>query len=200
MNDKFKKEKDVVLEAARKGITGNLKLSGSQKKYVKNLLLFALMNASSNDTVTNKNFIKLVNRLFKGFLLKILKESLDDDDDEDWESALEVELNKIIASDALLKNTDLQMVFTPEKIFEFLKNNTNGLSQKEILRRLASLREVKANYRETPKEREKRERNKREYELAKTRQRMMERELNQREYEQAETRQRMMERAGRERD
>lgn len=175
MNDKFKKEKDIVLEAARKGITGNLKLSGSQKKYVKNLLLFALMNASSNDTVTNKNFIKLVNRLFKGFLLKILKESLDDDDDEDWESALEVELNKIIASDALLKNADLQMVFTPEKIFEFLKTNTNGLSQKEILRRLASLREVKANYRETPKEREKRERNKREYELAKTRQRMMER-------------------------
>lgn len=176
MSEKFKKERDIVMEAAKKGITGNLKLSGYQKKYVKNLLLFALMNASNNDTVTNKNFIRLVNKLFKGFLLKILKESLDDDEEDgDWESALEVELNKIIANDQLLKSADLQMVLTPENIVAFLKANTNGLSQKEIIRRLTSLREAKANYRETPREREKRERRQKEYELAKTRQRMMER-------------------------
>ena len=46
MSEKFKKERDTVLKAARKGINGNLKLNRQQKKYVKNLLLFALMNAS----------------------------------------------------------------------------------------------------------------------------------------------------------
>lgn len=161
------------MEAAKQGITGNLKLSRYQKKYVKNLLLFALMNASNNDTVTGKNFIKLVNKLFKGFLLKLLKETLDDD--EDLDEALNVELNKIIASEDLLKNADFSIALTPEKIVEFLKTSTNGISQKDIVKRLMALREVKANYRETPKEREKRERNQREYELARTRQRMMER-------------------------
>ena len=174
MNDKFKKEKDIVLEAAKQGIVGNINLSKYQKKYVKNLLLFALMNASNNTTVTSKNFIRLVNKLFKGFLLKIIKESLDDDD-EDLDEALNVELNKIMASEALLKNNDLQMILTPEKIFDFLKVSTSKVSQKDLLKRLAALREVKANYRETPKERAKRERNQREYELAKTRQRMMSR-------------------------
>lgn len=175
MGTKFTKEREFVLEAAKKGISGNLNLSRYQKKYVKNLLLFALMNASNNDTVTNKNFIKLVNKLFKGFLLKLLKESLDEDDDEDWEEALNVELNNIMASEDLLKNTDFSVVFTPEKIFEFLKTNTNGISQKDLIKRMMALREAKANYRETPQEREKRERNQREYELARTRQRMMER-------------------------
>ncbi len=174
MNDKFKKERDIVLEAAKQGIVGNIDLSKYQKKYVKNLLLFALMNASNNTTVTNKNFIRLVNKLFKGFLLKIIKETLDDDD-EDLDEALDVELNKIMASDTLLKNNNLQMILTPEKIFEFLKVNTSKISQKDLIKRLTALREVKANYRETPKERAKRERNQREYELAKTRQRMMER-------------------------
>ena len=180
MNNKFKKETDIVLEAAKRGITGNLKLSRNQKKYIKNLLLFALMNASANQTVTNKNFIKLVNKLFKGFLLKILKESLDEDDDEDGDEILDVELNKIIASDSLLKNKDLEAVLTPEKINEFLKASTKGVSQKDILKRLIALREVKANYRETPTEQRKRERNQREYELSKTRQRMMERSARER--------------------
>ena len=172
MNNKFKKETDIVLEAAKKGITGNLKLSGNQKKYIKNLLLFALMNASVNETVTKANFIKLVNKLFKGFLLKIIKECLDEDDDN--EDPLEVELNKIIASDSLLKNADLKEIFTPEKINAFLKENTKGISQKDLVKRLMALREAKANYRETPSEQRKRERNQREYELSKTRQRMME--------------------------
>lgn len=173
MADKFRKERNIVLEAAKQGITGNLKLSRYQKKYVKNLLLFALMNASNNDSVTDKNFIKLVNRLFKGFLLKIIKETLDDDDDEDLDEALNVELNKIIASETLLKNADFSIALTPEKIVNFLKTSTNGLSQKDLVRRLMALREVKTNYRETPQEREKREQNRREYEMARTRQRMM---------------------------
>ena len=149
------------------------------EKYVKNLLLFALMNASSNETVTNKNFIKLVNKLFKGFLLKIIKQSLDDDDDEDWDEAIEVELNRIMADKALLKN--MEEVLTPENIQSFLKNSTNGISQKDLVKRLMALREAKANYRETPKERDKRQRNIKEYELSKVRQRMMEHERGNRE-------------------
>lgn len=175
MKDKFQEERNIVLSAAKQGITSNIKLSKQQKKYVKNLLLFALMGASNNTTVTNKNFIRLVNKIFKGSLLKILKESLDEDDEEDWDSELDVELNSIMASDNLLRNSDLKTVFTPEKIFDFLKNNTSGLSQNDIIRRITAIRDIKANYRETPKERAKRERNQREYELAKTRQRMMER-------------------------
>ena len=174
MINKFKKERSLVLEAAKCGITGNIKLSSRQKKYVKNLLLFALMNASNNETVTNKNFIKLVNKLFKGFLLKIIKQSLDDDDDEDWDEAIEVELNRIMADKALLKN--MEEVLTPENIQSFLKSSTNGISQKDLVKRLMALREAKANYRETPKERAKRERNIKEYELSKVRQRMMEHE------------------------
>lgn len=173
MVEKFKKERDTVLKAAKKGISGNLKLNGRQKKYVKNLLLFALMNASGNETVTKQNFVKLVNRLFKSFLLQILKEAFDDDD-TDWESALEVELNQIIASETLLKNAEFESLLTPEKIITFLKNNTKGLSQKDLVKRLMALREVKTNYRETPREREKRERNQKEYELSKIRRRMME--------------------------
>ena len=179
MTEKFKKERDLVLEAAKSGIKGNIKLSEKQKKYIKNLLLFALMNASSNETVTNNNFIKLVNKLFKGFLLKILKESLDEDDDEDWDNAIGVELNRIMANKMLLK--DMEQILTPEKIAVFLKNNTKGVSQKNLIKHLMELREAKSNYRETPKERAKRERNIKEYELSKVRQRMMEKERGSRE-------------------
>ena len=82
--------------------------------------------------------------------------------------------NNIIANDALLKAADIEKLLTPEKITAFLKANTNGVSQKDIVKRLMALREVKTNYRETPQEREKRERNRKEYELTKVRQRMME--------------------------
>ena len=173
MLHKFQKEREEVLNAAKTGITGNMKLSAKQKKYIKNLLLFSLMNASANDRVTKPNFIKLVNKTFKGFLLKLLKESLEEDD-EDWDEALEVELNNIIASEALLKNSDLQKIFTPEKIIDLLKSKTKGFSQKDLIKKLMSLREAKANHRETPQEQRKREQRRRDYELAKTRQRMME--------------------------
>lgn len=173
MVEKFVKEKNIVLKAAKQGIKGNLSLSSAQKKYVKNLLLFALMNASGNETVTNRNFIKLVNKLFKGFLVKIIKESLDDDDDTDFDEALNVELNKVIADKNLLNLKNLEEVLTPETINAFLKSNTQGLSQSQILKRLLALREAKANYRETPEEERKREQHRKEYELQQQRQRMM---------------------------
>ena len=163
MTEKFEKEKQFVLEIAKQGIDINLNLSSQQKKYIKNLLLFALMNASSNETVSDKNFIKLVNKLFKNFLVKILKDAIDDDDDEDWNSSISVELNKIIANDNLKKLADFQDIFTPKQILSFLKKYTSGISQKDLLRQLKSLREAKNNYRETPDEAKKREAHLREY-------------------------------------
>lgn len=70
----------------------------------------------------------------------------------------------------------MESTLTPEKILMFLKDNTKGVTQKDLIKRLMALREAKANYRETPREREKRERNIKEYELSKVRQRMMESE------------------------
>ena len=174
MIKKFEKERQFVLDLAKQGIDINLNLNSKQKKYIKNLLLFALMNASSNESVTDENFIKLVNKLFKTYLVKILKDAIDDDD-EDWETAISVELNKIIANDNLKKLADLQEIFTPAQVFTFLKKYTSGISQKDLLKQLKSLREAKNNYRETPEETKKREKRQREYYLARERQRMMER-------------------------
>ena len=174
MNKKFEKERQFVLELAKQGIDININLNSKQKKYIKNLLLFALMNVSSNETVTNDNFIKTVNKLFKKYLVKILKESLDDDD-EDWETAISVELNKIIANDNLKKLAELQDVFSPNQIFSFLKKYTAGFSRKDLLLKLKQLRDAKTNYRETPEEERKRKQKSREYKLAREHQRMMER-------------------------
>lgn len=170
----FDKERAAVLAAAKAGIRGNLKLSSLQKKYVKNLLLFALMRASNNGSVTPRNFLKLVNKLFKEFLLKIIKDGFDDDDDDtDLEEALTVELNQIIANDALLKNIDIETLLTPNNIMDFIKGATKGVSQKDLLKRLMALRDAKINHRETPSEQKEREQHIKEYELMKLRQRTM---------------------------
>ena len=172
MISKFEKERQFVLDLAKQGIDININLNSKQKKYIKNLLLFALMNASSNNSVTDKNFIKLVNKLFKTYLVKIIKESLDDDD-EDWDAAISVELNKIIANDNLKNLAELQELFTPAQIFSFLKKYTKGFSQRDLIERMMAVRNSKSNYRETPEEKKKRERSRREYMLAMERQRMM---------------------------
>lgn len=173
MSYNFDKERAEVLAAAKAGIRGNLKLSGTQKKYVKNLLLFALMRASNNGTVTPRNFLKLVNKLFKEFLLKIIKDGSDDDDDTDWEEALDVELNQIIANDEILRNFDIESLLTPQTITSFLTGATKGVSQKDLIKRLMALRDAKINHRETPSEQKEREQRQKEYELMKLRQRTM---------------------------
>lgn len=170
--NKFSKERQQVLNAVSKGIKGNLKLSSKQKKYIKNLLLFALMNATTNQTVSNRNFVSLVNKLFKGFLIKIIKECLDEDD-TDFDEALEVELNKIIADKKLLSAKDIEEILTPENITAFLKDNTKGVSQNQLLKKLLALRDAKANYRETPQEQKERDRRRKEYELRRQREQMM---------------------------
>lgn len=170
----FEKERKEVLKAAKEGIRGNLKLSSRQKKYVKNLLLFSLMQASANGSVTPRNFLKLVNKLFKQSLLKIIT-SDDDDDDDVWDEALAVELNEIIASEEMLKNVDFEALLTPDNIMDFLKGATKGVSQKDLIKRLMALREAKMNHRETPEEQKERENRQKERELTRQRQRMMDR-------------------------
>ena len=171
MNNDLEKEKKQVLDIIREGINCNFELFTKQKQSVKKLLFFALMNASKNTTVTNKNFQKLVSKLFKSYLIKLIKDALDDDDDEDWDEALLVEINKIVASKKLLKKADLNNIFTPEKTQKFLKSKTQGKSVNEIAKLISTLRDLKTNHRETPDEFKKRERNQRVYVAQRTRER-----------------------------
>lgn len=181
--EKFSKEREQVLRAARQGISSNIPLAGVQKKYLKNLLLFALMNASGNETVTNRNFIKLVNKLFKKFLIQIIKKAEDDDDDEMFEEALDVELNRIVANKEMLDLQTLQSILTPSNIIANIKMNIDGLSQRQVLNKLLSLRDAFVNHRETPEETREREQRQKEYELQKKRERVLEEYARQRSLE-----------------
>ena len=181
--EKFSKEREQVLRAARQGISSNIPLAGVQKKYLKNLLLFALMNASGNETVTNRNFIKLVNKLFKKFLIQIIKKAEDDDDDETFEEALDVELNRIVANKEMLDLQTLQSILTPSNIIANIKMNIDGLSQRQVLNKLLSLRDAFVNHRETPEEAREREQRQKEYELQKKRERVLEEYARQRSLE-----------------
>lgn len=169
---RFPKEREKVLDAARRGIDSNIPLTKLQNKYVKNLLLFALMNASSNETVTSRNFLKLVSRMFKGYLLKIIKQILDDDDGE-FDEALDVDLNKVQADKKIIDIETLAKELSPAQIIAFIKANTNGMTQKQLLKKMLTLRDMKVNHRETPEEQREREQRQKEYELARKRERMM---------------------------
>lgn len=169
---RFPKERGKVLDAARRGIDSNIPLSKLQNKYVKNLLLFALMNASSNETVTSRNFLKLVSRMFKGYLLKIIKQILDDDDGE-FDEALDVDLNKVQADKKIIDIETLAKELSPAQIVAFIKANTNGMTQKQLLKKMLTLRDMKVNHRETPEEQREREQRQKEYELARKREKMM---------------------------
>lgn len=171
--DKFAREKRLVMEAARKGISSNIPLEKVQKKYLKNLLYFSMMNAAGNETVTQRNFIKLVNRLFKKYLVKLVVHNSDTDDD-DAEEGLEVELNNILANEQRLNLQELQALMTPANIVALIKNHTKGVSQRQILNHLLSLRDLKTNHRETPEEQREREERQKEYELQRKMQRAME--------------------------
>lgn len=169
---RFPKERGKVLKAAGKGIDSNIPLSSLQNKYVKNLLLFALMNASGNETVTSRNFLKLVNKNFKGYLLKIIRQILDDEDGE-FDEALDVDLNKVQADKKIIDIETLAKELSPAQIVSFIKANTNGMTQKQLLKKMLTLRDMKVNHRETPEEQREREQRQKEYELARKRERMM---------------------------
>lgn len=171
--EKFAAERAKVMKAASSGIDSNIPLATVQKKYLKNLLLYAMMSATANETVSNRNFIKLVNRLFKRYLKQIILKNGDDDDD-DVEEGLNVDLNQILANEDLLDLQELEAILTPGNIVAQIKSSTQGMSQRQILNKLLALRDMKANHRETPEEAREREKRQKEYELQKKRQRMME--------------------------
>lgn len=172
MAEKFEKERTEVLNKAREGIVSNIPLAAVQKKYLKNLLLYSLMGASNNETVTSRNFNKLVNRLFKKYLAQIILNNSGEGDD-DVDEGLDVELNNIIANEQRLDLAQLQAVLTPANVVGIIKANTNGMSQRQILDRLLALRDIKANHRETIEEQKEREQRQKEYELQRKRERMM---------------------------
>lgn len=173
MIDKFEKERNEVMAQARKGISSNIPLAAVQKKYVKNLLLFAMMNASANETVSERNFVKLTNKLFKKFLVQIIQDNSEDDEGYIDEN-LEVQLNNLFANEQKLNIETLQGALSPKNIVDMIRNTTKGVSARMVLKRLLDLRDAKANHRETPEEQKEREQRQKEYDMQKMRERMME--------------------------
>jgi len=110
--------------------------------------------------------------MFKGYLLKIIKQILDDDDG-DFDEALNVDLNKIQADKKVINVEKLANDLSPTQIITFIKNNTHGMTQKQLLKKMLTLRDMKINHRETPEEQREREQRQKEYELTRKRERMM---------------------------
>ena len=68
--------KEELLENIKSGMVTNFQINKIQNKYLKQLLLYAIMRASKNDRVAPKNFAKLINKIFKKFIIRIIKISL----------------------------------------------------------------------------------------------------------------------------
>lgn len=172
MEEKFAKERAKVLEQVAEGINSNIPLAAVQKKYIKNLLLFAMMSATNNETVAEKNFIKLTNKLFKKFLIKIIQDSTEDDED-DIDENLEVQLNNLLANEQRLDLQALSEALSPKNIIDMIRSTTSNASARLVLKKLLALRDMKSNHRETPEEQKEREKRQKEYEMQRTRERMM---------------------------
>lgn len=164
VKDKFAEEKRFILEQARDGIKSNIPLSSFQKKYVKNLLFFSLIKALANETVTPKNFIKLVNKIFKKILFQIFKRQIPDMDEEYFDENMEIELNNLIAREQMFNLEMLSNALQAKNIVAEIKKISEGLSSREVIKKIINLRQAKENQRETPDEARKREQRIRQYE------------------------------------
>lgn len=164
--DKFEEERQEILAQLKNGIESNIPLQPVQKKYVKNLFLFSLMRASANQTVSKQNFVRLVLKQFKKYLITTIYKNLKKmpqysslDDEAFLDENIEVTINNIEANERLLNLYDLQQTLTPKTIMGQIRTMVNSVSTKQILSRLLALREGKMNHRETPEEiRERQER------------------------------------------
>ncbi len=177
--DKFAEERREILAMVKNGIKTNIPLKPAQKKYLKNLLLFSLMRASKNQVVTKPNFIKLVVRQFKKYIVKIIHGSVKkmpnhnpDEDEEFYDENLEVEINNVLANEQLLDLQQIQQSLTPKNIVDQIRNMVEGPNMQEVMKKIIALREVNSNHRETPEEARERERRQREYERQRQRQRV----------------------------
>ncbi len=178
--DRFEEERQEVLRLAKHGIETNIPLKPAQKKYLKNLLLFSLMRASNNQTVTKPNFINLVKKLFKKYVVKIVHGSVKKmpnhnplEDEEFYDENLEVEINNIIANEQLLDLQLIQQSLTPQNIIGQIRQLSDGLQTQQVIKRIMTLREINSNHRETPDEARMREKRQREYQRQRQNQRVM---------------------------
>ncbi len=178
--DKFEEERREILAQLKNGIDSNIPLLPVQKKYVKNLFLFSLMRASTNQSVSKQNFLKLVLAQFKKYLVTIIYKNLKKmpkysflDDEAFLDENIEVTINNIEANERLLDLQALQKTLTPKTIMGQIRNLVTSVSAKQVLSRLLALREGKANHRETPEE--VRERQERQRQRERQRERMMSR-------------------------
>lgn len=168
------KEKKDIMAAIHKGINTNFPLSGLQKKYLKNLLLFSFMTVSANKDLSGSDLVKLVNGLFKKLIMDILKDE-DGEEVENYDNALTIDLNQIIADGQQISFQKLQDKITPSSIISVIKTNTQGLSQRQLLNRLLSLRNEKDRKKDEIEEEKKKKQEKEDYdyELQQQREQMM---------------------------
>lgn len=184
--DKFAEERAEIMAQIKDGIETNIPLKPAQKKYLKNLLLFSLMRASKNQAVTKPNFMKLVSKQFKKYIVKIIHGSMkklpnhNPEEDEDfYDENLEVAINNIIANEQLLDLDMIQKSLTPQNIVGQIRNISDGVNARLAMKKILTLRDMNINHRETPQETREREQRQREYENQRQRQRVR---VNQREH------------------
>lgn len=178
--DKFAEERAEILAQVKDGIETNIPLKPSQKKYLKNLLLFSLMRASKNQAVTKPNFMKLVAKQFKKYIVKIIYGSMKklpnhhlDEDEEFYDENLEVTINNIIANEQLLDLDLIQKSLTPQNIVSQIRNISDGVNAQLAIKKILALRDLNTNHRETPEEAREREQRQREYQNQRQKQRVM---------------------------
>lgn len=169
--NKFEAERQEILAMVRNGIQTNIPMKKTQKRYLKNLLLFSLMRASKNPTVTKPNFMKLVAKQFKKYIVKIICGSVKNmpnhnpyEDEDFYDENLEVEINRVIANEQFLNMSLIQQSLTPKNIIGQIRTLADGLSAQEVIKRITALREINSNQRETPDEERKRQQRIRDYE------------------------------------
>ncbi len=169
--NKFEEERQEILAMVRNGIQTNIPMKKTQKRYLKNLLLFSLMRASKNPTVTKPNFMKLVTKQFKKYIVKIIHGSVKNmpnhnpyEDEDFYDENLEVEINRVIANEQFLNMELIQQSLTPKNIIGQIRTLADGLSAQEVIQRIATLKEINSNHRETPEEERKRQQRIRDYE------------------------------------
>ncbi len=169
--NKFEEERQEILAMVRNGIQTNIPMKKTQKRYLKNLLLFSLMRASKNPTVTKPNFMKLVAKQFKKYIVKIIHGSVKNmpnhnpyEDEDFYDENLDVEINRVIANEQFLNMSLIQQSLTPKNIIGQIRTLADGLSAQEVIKRITALREINSNHRETPDEERKRQQRTRDYE------------------------------------
>lgn len=175
--NKFDEERREILVMVKSGIQTNIPMKKTQKRYLKNLLLFSLMRASKNPTVTKPNFMKLVAKQFKKYIVKIIHGSVKNmpnhnpyEDEDFYDENLDVEINRVIANEQFLNLNLIQQSLTPKNIIGQIRTLAEGLSAQEVIKRITALREINSNQRETPDEERKRQQRIRDYEKQRQRQ------------------------------